>query len=123
MFPSPQPNAFATGASPNKALVAVRTGQLGSMRQDEVEAVLGHEIGHVANGDMLAGFVKKGRHKGVPYRGSSPTSSGLGWCSQLAPVTKSVAPPIHVVSRPTRSFSPFLPSVTGTDLTLRVWVT
>ena len=53
VFPSPQPNAFATGASRNKALVAVSTGLLDSMRENEVEAVLGHEIGHVANGDML----------------------------------------------------------------------
>ena len=53
IFPSPQPNAFATGASRNAALVAVSTGLLESMRADEVEAVLGHEIGHVANGDML----------------------------------------------------------------------
>lgn len=53
IFPSAQPNAFATGASRNNALVAVSTGLLESMRQDEVEAVLGHEVGHVANGDML----------------------------------------------------------------------
>ncbi|MCY3841627.1 MAG: protease HtpX [Gammaproteobacteria bacterium] len=53
VFPSPQPNAFATGASRNKALVAVSTGLLDSMCENEVEAVLGHEIGHVANGDML----------------------------------------------------------------------
>ena len=53
IFPSPQPNAFATGASRDKALVAVSSGLLDSMRENEVEAVLGHEIGHVANGDML----------------------------------------------------------------------
>jgi heat shock protein HtpX len=53
IFPSPEPNAFATGASRNKALVAVSEGLLQNMRQDEVEAVLGHEIGHVANGDMI----------------------------------------------------------------------
>ena len=53
VFPSPQPNAFATGASRNKALVAVSVGLLDSMRDNEIEAVLGHEIGHVANGDML----------------------------------------------------------------------
>jgi heat shock protein HtpX len=53
VFPSPQPNAFATGASRDKALVAVSTGLLESMNGDEVKAVLGHEIGHVANGDML----------------------------------------------------------------------
>lgn len=53
VFHSDSPNAFATGASKNKALVAVSTGLLQSMSQDEVEAVIGHEIGHVANGDMI----------------------------------------------------------------------
>jgi len=53
IFPSPQPNAFATGASRDKALVAVSTGLLENMGQQEIRAVLGHEIGHVANGDML----------------------------------------------------------------------
>jgi heat shock protein HtpX len=46
-------NAFATGAFKNSALVAVSTGLLESMNRDEVEAVLGHEIAHVANGDMV----------------------------------------------------------------------
>jgi len=53
VFPSPEPNAFATGASRNSALVAVSIGLLENMNADEVEAVLGHEIGHVANGDMV----------------------------------------------------------------------
>ena len=48
-----EPNAFATGALRNSALVAVSTGLLQSMTREEVEAVLGHEIGHVANGDMV----------------------------------------------------------------------
>jgi len=48
-----EPNAFATGAFRNSALVAVSTGLLQSMNKEEVEAVLGHEIGHVANGDMV----------------------------------------------------------------------
>jgi heat shock protein HtpX len=48
-----EPNAFATGAFKNSALVAVSTGLLQSMTKDEVEAVLGHEIAHVANGDMV----------------------------------------------------------------------
>jgi len=48
-----EPNAFATGAFRNSALVAVSTGLLESMTRDEVEAVLGHEISHVANGDMV----------------------------------------------------------------------
>jgi heat shock protein HtpX len=53
IFDSPDPNAFATGANKNNALVAVSTGLLNSMRRDEVEAVLGHEVSHVANGDMV----------------------------------------------------------------------
>jgi heat shock protein HtpX len=53
IFDSPEPNAFATGANKNKALVAVSTGLLQRMRKEEVEAVLGHEVGHVANGDMV----------------------------------------------------------------------
>ena len=53
IFDSPQPNAFATGASRDNALVAVSTGLLRNMRQNEVEAVLGHEVAHVANGDMV----------------------------------------------------------------------
>ena len=53
VFDSPDPNAFATGASRNSSLVAVSTGLLRNMRRDEVEAVLGHEIAHVANGDMV----------------------------------------------------------------------
>jgi heat shock protein HtpX len=48
-----EPNAFATGAFRNSALVAVSTGLLGSMSRDEIEAVLGHEMAHVANGDMV----------------------------------------------------------------------
>jgi heat shock protein HtpX len=48
-----EPNAFATGAFRNSALVAVSTGLLQSMSREEVEAVLGHEIAHVANGDMV----------------------------------------------------------------------
>jgi heat shock protein HtpX len=53
IFDSPQPNAFATGARRDAALVAVSTGLLRSMNQKEVEAVLGHEVSHVANGDMV----------------------------------------------------------------------
>ena len=48
-----QPNAFATGAFRNAALVAVSSGLLSSMSREELEAVLGHEIAHVANGDMV----------------------------------------------------------------------
>ncbi|MCW5573111.1 MAG: protease HtpX [Steroidobacteraceae bacterium] len=53
IFDSPQPNAFATGARRDAALVAVSSGLLRSMNQKEAEAVLGHEISHVANGDMV----------------------------------------------------------------------
>lgn len=53
IFNSPQPNAFATGMSKNASLVAVSTGLLSNMTQGEVEAVLGHEVSHVANGDMV----------------------------------------------------------------------
>jgi len=53
IFESPDPNAFATGMSKNDALVAVSTGLLQAMSADEVEAVLGHEMSHVANGDMV----------------------------------------------------------------------
>ena len=48
-----EPNAFATGAFKNSALVAVSTGLLKGMTKDEVEAVLGHEVAHIANGDMV----------------------------------------------------------------------
>ncbi|MDP2006455.1 MAG: protease HtpX [Rubrivivax sp.] len=48
-----EPNAFATGAFKNSALVAVSTGLLHSMSREEVEAVIGHEVAHVANGDMV----------------------------------------------------------------------
>lgn len=53
IFDSPDPNAFATGWNRNNALVAVSTGLMRHMNQEEVEAVLGHEVSHVANGDMI----------------------------------------------------------------------
>ncbi|KHL55018.1 protease HtpX [Xanthomonas cannabis] len=53
VYDGPEINAFATGANRNNALVAVSTGLLQNMSQDEAEAVLGHEIAHVANGDMV----------------------------------------------------------------------
>lgn len=53
IFNSPTPNAFATGAKRNDALVAVSIGLLERMSEDEVEAVLAHEVAHVANGDMV----------------------------------------------------------------------
>ncbi len=53
IFDSPEPNAFATGARRDASLVAVSTGLLNGMSQKEVEAVLAHEVSHVANGDMV----------------------------------------------------------------------
>lgn len=53
VFPAQQSNAFATGWNKNKALVAVSAGLLGRFDKDEIRAVLAHEIGHVANGDMV----------------------------------------------------------------------
>jgi heat shock protein HtpX len=53
VYDAPDMNAFATGARRNSALVAVSSGLLRGMKQDEVEAVLAHEISHVANGDMV----------------------------------------------------------------------
>jgi heat shock protein HtpX len=53
IFDSPSPNAFATGMNKNNALVAVSSGLLSSMNKEEVEAVIGHEVSHVANGDMI----------------------------------------------------------------------
>jgi heat shock protein HtpX len=53
IFDSPEPNAFATGARRNAALVAVSSGLLQRMKRQEIEAVLGHEMTHVANGDMV----------------------------------------------------------------------
>ena len=53
IFNSPSPNAFATGSSKNNSLVALSTGLIESMNKDEIEAVIGHEMSHVANGDMV----------------------------------------------------------------------
>ncbi len=53
VYDAPEPNAFATGARRNSALVAVSTGLLRSMGRDEVDAVLAHEVSHIANGDMV----------------------------------------------------------------------
>ena len=53
IYNSPEVNAFATGPSKKRSLVAVSTGILGSMRRNELEAVLGHEMSHIANGDMV----------------------------------------------------------------------
>lgn len=60
IFQTPDANAFATGMSRNNALVAVSTGLLQAMSPDEVEAVVGHEISHVANGDMVTMALMQG---------------------------------------------------------------
>lgn len=60
VFDTPEPNAFATGMNKNSALVAVSSGLLENMNADEVEAVLGHEISHVANGDMVTMALMQG---------------------------------------------------------------
>ncbi|HRJ53580.1 MAG TPA: protease HtpX [Candidatus Thiothrix moscowensis] len=93
IFYSPDPNAFATGANRNNALVAVSQGLLDHMTADEVEAVLGHEIGHIANGDMVTQTLLQGvlntfviifaRLIGLAvdnfFRSSDEESSGPGW--------------------------------------------
>jgi heat shock protein HtpX len=53
VYDSPEVNAFATGPSKSRSLVAVSTGLFRSMRQDEIEGVLGHELAHIGNGDMV----------------------------------------------------------------------
>ena len=53
VFDSPEVNAFATGMTKNSALVAVSSGLLNAMSKDEAEAVLAHEVSHIANGDMV----------------------------------------------------------------------
>jgi heat shock protein HtpX len=53
IYEAPEPNAFATGMSKHSAMVAVSTGLLRGMTQEEIEAVLGHEVSHIANGDMV----------------------------------------------------------------------
>jgi heat shock protein HtpX len=60
IFDAAEPNAFATGANRDSAFVAVSTGLLQNMNADEVEAVLGHEISHVANGDMVTMALMQG---------------------------------------------------------------
>jgi len=60
VYDSPDPNAFATGPSRNNSMVAVSTGLLQNLKEDEVKAVLAHEMGHVYNGDMFATTVLAG---------------------------------------------------------------
>jgi heat shock protein HtpX len=60
VYESPDPNAFATGPSKNNSMVAVSTGLLGNLNEQEVRAVLAHEMGHVYNGDMFTTTVLSG---------------------------------------------------------------
>jgi heat shock protein HtpX len=60
VYESPDPNAFATGPSKNNSMVAVSTGLLENLKEDEVKAVLAHEMGHVYNGDMFTTTVLAG---------------------------------------------------------------
>ena len=60
IYDSPDPNAFATGPSKNNSMVAVSTGLLNNLNEDEVRAVLAHEMGHVYNGDMFTTTVLAG---------------------------------------------------------------
>ena len=64
IYPSPEINAFATGPSESQALVAVSSGLLHTMRPEEIEGVLGHEITHIANGDMVTHDLdsRRGQH-------------------------------------------------------------
>jgi heat shock protein HtpX len=89
-----EPNAFATGAFKNNALVAVSTGLLQGMTRDEVEAVIGHEVAHIANGDMVTMTLIQGVMNtfvvflsrvigyvvdGFLRRGSDSTGPGIGY--------------------------------------------
>lgn len=60
IYEAQEPNAFATGAFKNSALIAVSTGLLNKLTRDEVKAVLGHEVGHIANGDMVTATLLQG---------------------------------------------------------------
>lgn len=95
-----EPNAFATGAFKNDALVAVSTGLLQSMNKEEVEAVLGHEMAHVANGDMVTLTLIQGVVNTFVlflarviaslinnFLSRDGSSNGLGWGAYFAVVT------------------------------------
>ncbi len=77
VYDAPDPNAFATGMRRDSALVAVSTGLLRSMNRDEVEAVLGHEISHVANGDMVTLTLIQG--SSIPLSSFCPEWSAIWW--------------------------------------------
>ncbi|MCB1813687.1 MAG: protease HtpX [Candidatus Competibacteraceae bacterium] len=98
IYHAPEINAFATGANRNNALVAVSTGLLNSMNQDEAEAVLGHEVSHIANGDMVTLTLIQGVVNtfviflarvianiiSSSMRGSNQEGGGLGFMAYIA---------------------------------------
>jgi heat shock protein HtpX len=99
IYQAPEINAFATGMKRNDALVAVSTGLLENMNQDEAEAVLGHEVSHVANGDMVTLALIQGvlntfvifiarlvanLVSGFLSRGEEEGEGGLGWLGYMA---------------------------------------
>jgi heat shock protein HtpX len=78
VYDSPDPNAFATGPSKNNSMVAVSTGLLQNLKEDEVKAVLAHEMGHVYNGDMFTTTVLAGLMNTFVYYISNFLSSLVG---------------------------------------------
>jgi len=78
VYDSPDPNAFATGPSKNNSMVAVSTGLLQNLREDEVKAVLAHEMGHVYNGDMFTTTVLAGLMNTFVHYISNFLSSMIG---------------------------------------------
>lgn len=78
VYESPDPNAFATGPSKNNSMVAVSTGLLQNLKEDEVKAVLAHEMGHVYNGDMFTTTVLAGLMNTFVYYISNLLSSLVG---------------------------------------------
>ena len=84
VYESPDPNAFATGPSKNNAMVAVSTGLLANLREDEVKSVLAHEMGHVFNGDMFSTTVLAGLMNTFVH--TSATSCTKWWPNHKAAI-------------------------------------
>ena len=76
-YESPEVNAFATGPSRSRSLVAASSGLLNHMNQTEIEGVLGHEIAHIANGDMVTMTLLQGVVNAFVLLTTSPLSSAL----------------------------------------------
>jgi len=102
-----EPNAFATGATKNSSLVAVSTGLLQSMTKDEAEAVLAHEVSHIANGDMVTMTLIQGVMNTFVYflsrvvgfmidsfmrRGSDSSGPGIGYPASASSAPTPVPP-------------------------------